>query len=321
MINKTDYMKNILQMSYEEKLLLLDRADAWMEAYPSLRAAVSSWEDAPVKDFDDGLLLCSCLRRAHSFIEDAYKFNALKCLDMINLTLEEVVRIARPSGPRTESEKATKKIKAFVPKAPAPDEDGVVVKRTEAERLAMDEEMASDKYRPQNLADYIQLLPQSLQAEARDVKKRYYTPLREARVRLESLTENPDATDEQRAEAANRLAAADDALAEFWQRVDKAYRVVSGTATTDDDKSKKLSDFTKAEIEAIEDEQQREHLKVARIDADKKYLRRSDLPEGDDTASELSLRAAELIAWGVKLSPRQLANMKRYGATLPDETN
>jgi hypothetical protein len=319
MIHKTDYMKNVLSMSYEEKLLLLDRADAWMEAYPSLRAAVTSWEDAPVKDFDEGLLLCSCLRRAQSFVDSAYKFNAQKCLDMIKNTIDEVVRIARPAGPRTESEKKTKKIKAFVPKADLPNEDGTVAKRTEKQRLAMeqeamDEEQRNDKYRPQNLNDYIHLLPSSLQYEAREVKKKYYAPLREARARMESLAENPDATEQQRSEAAARLAAADDALADFWERVDLAYKKVMGVELPEDSsKEKKLSEFTKADIEAIEDESMREKMKVARIDNDKKYLRRSDLPEDEDTKEQLLLRATELKEWGVKITARQLANMQRFG--------
>lgn len=310
-------MKNVLSMSYEEKLLLLDRAEAWMEAYPSLRAAVSSWEDAPIKDFDEGLLLCSCLRRAQSFVDAAYKFNAQKCLDMIKTTLDEVVRIARPAGPRTVEEKKTKKIKAFSPKAPQPDEDGVTRTISEKERKAMeveamDEEAKADKYRPQNLADYIHLLPLDLQAEANDVKKRYYMPLREARVRLESLAENPDATEQQRAEAAQRLAAADDALAAFWGRVDKAYRVAVG-AEQETAEEKKMSEYTKAEIEEVEDDVTRERLKVARIDNNKKYLRRTDLLHNDESAAQLLLRAQELYDWGVKITKRQIANMQEYG--------
>lgn len=324
MIDKSDYMKNVLAMSYEEKLLLLDRTDKWMEAYPSLRAAVTSWEDAPVKDFDEGLLLCSCLQRARSFVEGAYKFNAVKCLDMINSTLKEVVRIARPAGPRTESEKKTKKIKAFIPKAPLPDEDGNATKLTEQQRIqleeaAMVEEESNDKHRPQHIEGYIHLLPFDLQSECKEVRKRYYQPLREARARLESLAENPDATTEQREEAAERLAAADDALADFWERVDKAYRAATGQDVPDATaKEKKLSEFTKEDIERIEDAEQKEALKVARIENNKKYLRRTDLPEGEDTKAQLLLRATEQKEWGVRVTKNQRANMSRYGVDFAD---
>jgi hypothetical protein len=158
------------------------------------------------------------------------------------------------------------------------------------------------------------LLPSSLQYEAREVKKKYYAPLREARARMESLAENPDATEQQRSEAAARLAAADDALADFWERVDLAYKKVMGVELPEDSsKEKKLSEFTKADIEAIEDESMREKMKVARIDNDKKYLRRSDLPEDEDTKEQLLLRATELKEWGVKITARQLANMQRFG--------
>lgn len=323
MITKTEYLKNLTDMTTDEKLLLLDRVEQWQEAYPSLRASVTSWEDAPVKDFDEGILLCSCLRQARSFVEKAYYFNATRCLEMIRMTLDEVVRIARPGGPRTESEKKERPIKAFVPKSPQPDEDGRVRRISEAARArmeeeAMEKEAGADKWRPQNLNSYMHLLPAGLQQECRTVKQKYYLPLHEARARLESLCENPDATKEQRAEMAGKLVEAEDALAAFWEKVDKAYRQMTGHDVPEEpSREKKLSEFTKEDIENIADEEKREGMKLARIENNKKYLRRTDLPEGEETRSQLLLRARELHEWGIKITGRQEANMQKFGVPVP----
>lgn len=310
-------------MKEDEKMQLADRAEQWLENYPKLMASVKSWADAPVKDFDEGLLLCSCLRSASSFIENARLFEVRRCMDMIQRNLKYIVKIARPGGPRTVSEKKTKKIKAYVPKEPQPDEDGKTGILTEVERLrqeqeAMDEEMKLDKYRPQNLESYIHLLPKDLQAECRQVQKKYYMPLREYRTRLESLAENPDASKEQRAEMANKLVKAEEDLAAFWEQVDKAYKSVTGQEVPEDPvKEKKLYEYTKAEIDVITDAELKQKLTEARIENNKKYLRRTDLPDTDETRQQLSLRASELVEWGVSLTRRQINNMTAFKAELP----
>lgn len=327
MITPNDYMKNILTMTTEEKMLLIDRADKWLEAYPALRASVTSWQDAPVKDFDEGLLLCSCLRRAKSFVESAYKFNAQKCLDMIQLTIKEIVAIASPQAPRTDSEKKTNKIKAFIPKAPLPDENGNVKKISEDERKklqseAMAEESAMDKWRPQNLDAYKHLLPKEMQIECNKVQQKYYMPLREYRARLESLVENPDATDEQRKEMAAKLVDAEEKLAAFWEGVDNEYRKVTGQEIPNapETKEKRLAEFNKEDIDKMEEGELKEKTTASRIESNKKYLRRSDLPDDDATRQQMALRAEELMQWGIELTAKQIKNMKKFGVPVVSVT-
>lgn len=316
-------MKNVLTMTEEEKMLLIDRADKWLEAYPALRASVTSWQDAPVKDFDEGLLLCSCLRRAKSFVESAYKFNAQKCLDMIQMTLKEIVSVAGPNAPRTESEKKANPIKAFIPKKPMPDEDGNVKRMTEEERKkkqaeAMEEEAAMDKWRPQNLKAYKHLLPKAMQAECDKVQQKFYMPMREYRSRLESLVENPDATDAQRKEMADRLVEAENKLAAFWEGVDLEYKKATGQElpAEPEAKEKRFTEYTKEDIDKMEDGEQKEKVKTSRIESNKKYLRRSDLPNDEATRQQMTIRADELMQWDIELTSKQLKNMKKFGVTI-----
>jgi hypothetical protein len=323
MITEKDFLKNVLTMTTEEKWLLVDRAEKWLEAYPALRASVTSWQDAPVKDFDEGLLLCSCLRRAKSFIGSAYKFNAQKCLEMIQLTLKEIIAIAGPNAPRTEKEKKTNPIKAFIPKKPSPDENGNVKKITEEERRklqeeAMEEESAMDKWRPQNLNAYKHLLPKEMQNECEKVQQKFYMPMREFRSRLESLAENPDSTDEQRKEMAQKLVDMEEKLSTFWEGVDTEYRKVTGKEipTEPEVKEKRFAEFTKEDIDKMEEGEQKEKVMASRIESNKKYLRRSDLPDDESTRQQMTLRAYELMQWGIELTSRQLKNMKKFGVTI-----
>ena len=313
-------MKTINSMTTDEKLKLLHSAEEWAEAYPSLMASVKSWQDAPVKDMDEGLALCAALEGSQSFIDSARLFEVQGCLRQIKIRIDEIIRIVRPLRPRTDVEvKEGVKFRAFIPNEDAPDEDGTVHSHTEEQRKAleqkaMDEEQEADKWRPQGLKEYLHLLSRQTQLEAQQVKERYYMPLREARARLESLVENPDATDDQRAEAAQRLVKAEDALAAFWAKVDREYAAVTGRELPQEPvQEKKLSDFTKEEIERIEDEGQREALKAARIENNKKYLRRKDLPDNEDTRIQLTLRLEEQKAWGVKVTAKQLENVAGYG--------
>lgn len=326
MIKKENFLPVITSMSEEQKDLTVRQAEEWMERYPALRAAVTSWQDAPVKDFDEGLVLCSCLRRAQSFVTSAYKLNAQRCLRMINDTLAEIIRIAGPTGPRTEQQKKKRKIKAFIPPKPMPDETGTVRHISEKERKqqeaeTMNEEQQNDRFRPQNLKDYIHLLPADIQQECADVKTTYYMPLREYRSRLESLAQNPQATTEQRAKMARKLADAENKLAKFWERVDLAYqKATSLVPEQKGPKAKEVREYTRAEIEAIEDETIRERFKKMRIYENKKYLRRTDLPECDETRRQLLLRAGELRDWNVHISNAQRLNLEKYGAILSEDT-
>lgn len=324
MIEKKDFLTIVTNMPESKKRDTARRAEEWRKKYPALRAAVTSWQDAPVKDLDEGLLLCSCLRRAESFVTNAHKMNVQRCLRIINETLAEIIRIAGPAGPRTEKQKKERPVKAFIPRKPMPDETGHTPQISEQQRKrleeeAMEEEERNDRFRPQNLKEYMHLLPVTLQAECRRVKDTYYMPLREYRSRLESLAENPNATDEQRAEMAQKLVEAENKLATFWNRVDTEYKRATGTLPTAGEPKKEFSEYTQTDIEAVTDDKLREKLKRIRIENNKRYLRRTDLPECDETRRQMRLRAAELQAWNVKITNVQRLNMEKFGAAVTEQ--
>ena len=66
----------------------------------------------------------------------------------------------------------------------------------------------------------------------------------------------------------------------------------------------------------MEDGEQKEKVKASRIESNKKYLRRSDLPNDEATRQQMTIRADELMQWDIELTSKQLKNMKKFGVTI-----
>jgi hypothetical protein len=157
-----------------------------------------------------------------------------------------------------------------------------------------------------------------MQAECDKVQQKFYMPMREYRSRLESLVENPDATDAQRKEMADKLVEAESKLAAFWEGVDLEYKKATGQElpAEPEAKEKRFTEYTKEDIDKMEDGEQKEKVKASRIESNKKYLRRSDLPNDEATRQQMTIRADELMQWDIELTSKQLKNMKKFGVTI-----
>ena len=74
---------------------------------------------------------------------------------------------------------------------------------------------------------------------------------------------------------------------------------------------KKPAECTKAEIDAIADPALQHKYMEIRIEANKKYLRRTDLNETDEWKEQVRLRSQELIDWEVKITDKIYATIER----------
>lgn len=73
---------------------------------------------------------------------------------------------------------------------------------------------------------------------------------------------------------------------------------------------KKPAECTKAEIDAIADPALQNKYKEIRIEANKKYLRRTDLAHTDEWRAQVHLRAQELVDWYVKITDKIYATIE-----------
>lgn len=312
MITEKEYLKDYRIMNEEEKKDYLDRVKRWTdETFPELLALAECWMKVPVKDFDEGCRLVSAIVRAKDFLRDVQRYEARRALNKMNLFLQEVRKKSGLAKKATRGPVGTVRYKAIVPDDGAPDEEGNMTARQY-------EEQEVDGRRPKEFALYKDKLPKSLRDKGEKELSTMYLELAEYRGTLEVMAENPNVSDEARADMAKKAIASEQKIRAFWTNVDAA---LNGTYTEQEtstaDSMKRPGDFTRAEIEAMKDVRQQEVCRKARVEGNKKYINRSDVKITEEYKEQLRLRIEELMEWGENL-PKKTAEVATVaGISIP----
>lgn len=312
MITEKEYLKDYRTMNEEEKKDYLDRVKRWTdETFPELLALAECWMKVPVKDFDEGCRLVSAIVRAKDFLRDVQRYEARRALNKMNLFLQEVRQKSGLAKKATRGPVGAVRYKAIVPDDGAPDEEGNMTARQY-------EEQEVDGRRPKEFALYKDKLPKSLRDKGEKELSVMYLELAEYRGTLEVMAENPNVSDEARADMAQKAIASEQKIRAFWTNVDAA---LNGTYTEPEtstaDSMKRPGDFTRAEIEAMKDVRQQEVCRKARVEGNKKYINRSDVKITEEYKEQLRLRIEELMEWGENL-PKKTAEVATVaGISIP----
>lgn len=320
MTTKFKQLKSYKRMDEKEKLEYLANVEKWTEeTYPRLAALDDSWKEADMKDYFSGLELVSALQKAQGFLASHMRYDAKKRLEVLNRLLIEV---RTKAGMKRISHQV--KHTALVPGPAKVNEEGVEVPRKPFEMPEV-----SDR-RPEHISQYIHLLPDNLRNEAKDIAG-LYDQLAHWRSRAEYLALDPRADRYMVSRAAKNTVKYESMILNFWQRVDLEYaKAVKGKEEAElmaelareaemlaKPEVKSAGEYTKAEIDAMEDEEMAENCKKARIEANKKYLRRDDTQMNDERKVQMQLRASELLEWGLQLSMKAIALFEKYGVDIP----
>lgn len=312
MITEKEYLKDYRTMNEEEKKDYLDRVKRWTdETFPELLALAECWMKVPVKDFDEGCRLVSAIVRAKDFLRDVQRYEARRALNKMNLFLQEVRKKSGLAKKATRGPVGTVRYKAIVPDDGAPDEEGNMTARQY-------EEQEVDGRRPKEFALYKDKLPKSLRDKGEKELSAMYLELAEYRGTLEVMAENPNVSDEARADMAQKTIASEQKIRAFWTNVDAA---LNGTYTEPEtstaDSMKRPGDFTRAEIEAMKDVRQQEVCRKARVEGNKKYINRSDVKITEEYKEQLRLRIEELMEWGENLPKKTAEVATAAGISIP----
>nr|DAE97796.1 MAG TPA: hypothetical protein [Caudoviricetes sp.] len=312
MITEKEYLKDYRTMNEEEKKDYLDRVKRWTdETFPELLALAECWMKVPVKDFDEGCRLVSAIVRAKDFLRDVQRYEARRALNKMNLFLQEVRKKSGLAKKATRGPVGTVRYKAIVPDDGAPDEEGNMTARQY-------EEQEVDGRRPKEFALYKDKLPKSLRDKGEKELSTMYLELAEYRGTLEVMAENPNVSDEARADMAQKAIASEQKIRAFWTNVDAA---LNGTYTEPEtstaDSMKRPGDFTRAEIEAMKDVRQQEVCRKARVEGNKKYINRSDVKITEEYKEQLRLRIEELMEWGENLPKKTAEVANAAGIFIP----
>ena len=322
MITKKDFLKDYKQMSSEEKKSYIERVEKWTdETYPQLWAAVNSWINVPVKEFNEGLKLVSAINRARSFVLAHRSYKSVdvvlnKMYALLNEVREKSGRSALREIPVNDKRRwfAATEVKS------APDEDGVVT-------VKKYEEPEVDGMRPQHVSEYIHLLPKDVQEEARNLKQ-MHMELSMYRGEAEELSKQPGATKEQVAEKAKAAVELEQRIRTLYATIDAAYKQAKGQELSPEEADllapteepvlfKRAGEYTKEEIDAMPEGQKKDECIAARQEADKKYLRRAPKNITEEYKEQLSLRVKELLDWGLEISETARLRMDEAGVVVP----
>lgn len=325
MIKKSDYLKSYKRMNDEEKLEYLAGVDKWCEdVYPRLAALDDSYDAEAMKDFDEGLKLATALQKAQGFVSAAYRYDATTRLNRLRKVLDEVRiksgmnRIAsRPANDK-------KHYMAVVTPQPKLDENGI------AKPVNISKEPEVDGRRPDHLSQYLHLLPEDLRKESAGLQS-LYDQLRHWRGRAEYLSIDPRSNKAMISNCAKKVVKLEGRILNFWQRVDLAYFKATGKPVDgdlEDDLAKEAKElnkpeiksageYTKAEIDLMDDAEMKENCTRARKEANKKFIRRDDTQMTEERKEQFKLRITELMEWGVSISDKAVPICQKYNIVVP----
>ena len=309
-------------MTDKEQLEYLARVDKWTEqTYPRLAALDDSWKEADMKDFDEGLKLASAFQRAHPFISQAQRYDAKKRLDKLNKFLNEVRVKSGMAMVRFRPQNDPKRYMAVVPAEPKTDENGMEIPRKPFVAPEV------NNRRPEHFNEYKDKLPAELQEEGKEIAQKYDL-LAHWRQRAEILALDPRANKALISNAAKKAVRIEAQILNFWGRVDVAYAKATGKPVNEaevkelKEEAEKLGkeskvEVTKADIDAMEESEEKENAKRARVEANKKYLRRNDSQMTDERKEQVVIRMTELLEWGIEPSTRAIENCEKNGIVVP----
>lgn len=323
------HLKSLKLMSDTEKLEYLAGVERWTEeAYPRLSALADSWTEADMKDYDEGMALVTALQHARDFVSNAHRYDIKKRIYKINLILTEVKKKTPLARMKTRSANDKQHYIAHVPAEKKTDENGVPVAEGNSP-----EQIVSGR-RPEHLSQYIHLIGDELKEESKQLQG-WYDQLAHWRSRMEYLSDDPRATKEMLENVANTVVKIESRILNFWERVDLAYNKATGKRVDDtvEDALKREADelstepkkqdgeYTKEEIDAMPEGENKERCKRARIEANKKFVRRTDIKMNDERRTQITLRLVELVAWGQKISAKARLFAEENGIELPGHDN
>ncbi|MGN0309189.1 MAG: hypothetical protein ACI4C3_01145 [Bacteroides sp.] len=313
-------------MAETEKLEYLARVEKWTEeTYPQLSALTDSWTESDWKDYDEGMELVTALQHAKDFVSNAYRYEIKRSLAKMNLLLTEVRRKTELGKMTVRRSDDKRHFVAHMPAASKADENGVKMERKSVEKRDV------LGRRQEHLSQYIELIGDDLKKESAQLAG-WYDQLAHWRGRAEYLADDPRSTQEMLKNVAATVVKIEQRILNFWERVDIAYNKATGKQVDESvmnslkkeadelrkEESKQDGEYTKEEIDAMEDGEDKERCKRARIEADKKFVRRTDIKMNDERKAQIAIRLKELVEWGQKLSEKAISFAQENGIELPN---
>lgn len=359
MITQSQFLPSLMEMDEDGMSSYLSSFQSWLTDKMPLIQFKSAWTEDDCAIFDEGLILLSAFLRARDFCTGAYRFSTVEkrvknyfyYAQSIKTFLQGQNIIARNADDRSAPAPAantdasvigasfvaprqTSKIgrptkPRNIPEIPSAGAKDVLLRSQDSD----DPLRQTLSTRPRHLHDYIHLLPEDLQKESLKISDLYDTLADESH-KLEALVYDPKSTQKDRAYHRALLANTRNKLNNLWARIDVAYAEATGSTVSEEYKDylsqqsakanselreKELCEYTKFDIDNMPEGEQRDLAKAARIERNKKFLRKTDRQPSDQHRQNLIDAATELHAWGIAITDSQVECCRSYGYEVPQD--
>lgn len=310
-------MKEFNRMSDEEKESYMEKVIKYdEEVIPRLLRKTEAWIDSDLKEYYAGVELLTAWRKFSPMVDTLRTLNPNKYI----VSLAKYIKNVRENSPlgqmRTISADDKRKFYSTVTKEEGLDEDGI---RTSGSHIGKAEEswLDIDGRLPKELSQYKHLLSVHTQRETEALSDLY-----SAFTFNSEMAKNLALQGASKEEIASYSKAAVDAqnqISDLWEKVDAEKLVIEqnlqkGTSIAEANPAnvidpivvtgKSRGAYTKDEIDRMINKVFATECRIARIEANQKYISRDDMKLTARTIAQKKLRIHELEAWGVTVDEK-----------------
>ncbi len=143
MLNKSEFLKLVGTMTQTELDQYWTQLQRWTnETYPRLCAIADAWTECDIKDYKEGIRLCSALRSAREFCTQPMSADALKRLQRVRYYINEIDKFCKRNKlePHVISAVTEKKPAiGIIPALPTTNEFGDIIPAPKAPRITAEQ--------------------------------------------------------------------------------------------------------------------------------------------------------------------------------------
>lgn len=310
-------MKEFTRMTPQEQTLHIEKVDKFADgAMLRLLAKTEAWTDQDLKEYYDGVELLRAWRKYDPAIQQFRSLNPKTYITSLSRYINKVRENSPLGKMRTISANDKRLFYANVPKEQSPDKYGIspeYQKGGPVDQTWLDVEGRL----PKELAAYKHLLSTRMQKESEKFPD-LYSEFTYASEMAKNLAEK-GSTKEDIATYTQRAVAAQNEISDLWEKIDieksgiekklREGETVNPNETADDYDpiiipGKTKGSYTKKEIDQMKDPVFRTECRMARIDANLKYISRTDVDNTAKNRKKKRLRIEELEAWDIPVEEK-----------------
>lgn len=310
-------MKEFIRMTPNEQTAYMEKIDKFAEeTLPRLITKTEAWLEQDLKEYYAGVELLNAWRKYTTKVQQLRSWNPRTYITTLQRYIEQVRQSSELGKLRTISANDTRKFYANVPHEQGPDQYGISGSYTPSGNVEQTWHTVDGRL-PKDLSAYKHLLSPRTRQETEKFRD-LYSKLTFNSEMAKTLAQK-EAPKNEIAPYAQRAVEAENAIADIWEKVDIERAEIEKKLNIDKDSDtpetsqgtdpiivpgKPKGSYTKDEIERMTDKVFATECRIARVDANQKYISRTDTKNTAKNIRQKKLRIQELEDWGIEVDEK-----------------